>query len=338
MKRRRDWRLLVVALALLAIPALWLALSSHSVRERRDATLAGVPQFPAPGQRLRRGPLPAQRPAPPPAAPIVARAADPMLSFVLQPGSGVGLVHVNALFNTPLFDRLRECLPDDFRSLEQHGREIGLDVTRDVDRIALAPGGMAISGFFEGKPVARQMAPPSAQEEQYRGATLLSGANHCTAQLGNLVVVSNTGECRGLIDRALSPAPPDAEQQVYGDIYLRSDLAPLRAPDTPPQIRALVDELSFVTLRANVWDSMAVTLEGAPLPGRDVRDLAQMARGALALIRTQLEEDQVEAQALAELANVSTVSGKLELEMALPAQDLFDRLHFPCPGRDAGVR
>jgi hypothetical protein len=336
-KKRRDFRLLALAVVLLAIPALWLAWSSRAVRERREATLAGVPQFPAPGQQPRPKPFPVTRPAAPPPPPSAAKPpSDPMLSFVLQPANGVGLVQVNALFNTPFFERLRQCLPNDFRSLEENGREIGIDFSRDVDRVAMAPGGMAISGFFEGKPVAQKMARPGSAEDHYRGATLFSLGSHCTAQMGNLVIVSNTDECRELIDRALMPVPADAQQQVYGEIFLKSDLAPLRTEETAPQIRALLDELDGVTLRANVWDSMAVTLEGRPRPGRNVRDLAQIARGAMTFLRGQLDEDQIELQALADLAKVSPESGQLEIELALPASDLFDRLHFPCPGRDGG--
>src|SRR5207245_2706923 len=104
--------------------------------------------------------------------------------------------------------------------------------------------------------------------------------------------------------------------------FLRSDLTPLRGKDAPPEIRAIVDGLDGLTLRANVWDSVALTLEGAPRSGRDARELAQMARGVVALAKGQLEEDQVELQTLADLAQVSTQGDKLEVNLALPAKDL----------------
>jgi hypothetical protein len=44
----------------------------------------------------------------------------------------------------------------------------------------------------------------------------------------------------------------------------------------------------------------------------------------------------VELGTLANLAKVSTEGGKLELNLAVPAQDLFERFHFPCEGRDGG--
>jgi hypothetical protein len=80
-----------------------------------------------------------------------------------------------------------------------------------------------------------------------------------------------------------------------------------------------------------------LTLSGTPQAGRSVRDLAQMARGAISLVKNQLDDDAVEYRALADLASVGANPDKLEINLALPAQDLFDKLHFPCPGRDGGM-
>lgn len=337
----KDRKLLVAALVLLALPIAWLFFSSRKDEARRDATLAGVPQFPAPHQAPRRRPFPVtappQKPPPPMPAPRPQEQHDPIASFVLQPGSGAGLIHVNALFNTPLFDRLRQCLPQQFGTLDRLGKELGIDLTRDLDRVGLAPEGVAMSGFFEGKPVAQSMSGPDATSEDYRGAQIFTTPNgHCNAQMGNLVLSSQTGQCKDLIDRALSPTPADAGDQLYGDVYLRSDLSGLRSEATQPEVQALLQNLDGVTLRANVWDSVALTLEGAPRAGRDAQDLARMAKAAIAVVKSQVPEDDVEMQTLADLASVSTESGKLQMDLALPAQDLFDRFKFPCEGRDAG--
>ena len=337
--KRRDLRLLVLALVLLAIPVAYVWWNARAVQERRDKTIAGVPQFPAPHQAPRRKPFPVAAPRPaevPRPPPPVAGKHDPMASFVLAPSSGAALVQVNALFNTPLFERLRQCLPAQFSALDQLGRKLGVDLAYDVDRVALTPGGVAMSGFFEGKPVAESMMGPGASSESYRDGVIFANRGRCAAQLGNLVVTSDSGGCRALIDRALAPTPADAADQLYGDIFARSDLAPFRAADAPPEVRALLDGLDGLTLRANVWDSVALSVEGTPRAGHDARDLLQMARGAVALAKGQLDEDQVELQTLAEFAKVSTESGKLELNLALPAQDLFERMHLPCPGRDGG--
>jgi hypothetical protein len=93
-------------------------------------------------------------------------------------------------------------------------------------------------------------------------------------------------------------------------------------------------------LRANVWDSVALSIEGDPASGKTAAELARMARGAISLARTQLDSDDSELSALADLANVSFDPKQLRVDLALPAADLLQRLHFPCPGkektRDAG--
>ena len=339
MRRRRDLRLVVLALVLLAVPGAYVWWNARAVQERREKTLAGVPQFPVPHQAPRRKPFPVAAPRPPeaprPMVPV-AQQHDPMASFVLAPSSGAALVQVNALFNTPLFERLRQCLPEQFGARDQLGRKLGVDLAYDVDRVALTPGGVAMSGFFEGKPVAESMMGPGASSERYRDGVIFSKNNHCAAQLGNLVVSSASGDCRALIDRTFEPTPANATEELYGDVFARSDLAALRTAEAPPEVRALLDGLDGLTLRANVWDSVALSVEGTPHAGRDARDLMQMAKGAVALAKGQLDEDQVELQTLAEFAKVSSESGKLELNLALPVQDLFDRMHLPCPGRDGG--
>jgi hypothetical protein len=338
MKKRRSSRLLLIAAALLACVAVRVLWTSREVRERREVALAGVPSFPQPGQQPVRKSTANHTP---PIKPLVKPRTQPaphdnMLSFVHGAGGSVALVHVNALLNTPLFDRLRQCMPKEFAQLEGNGG--GLNFSRDIDQLAMVPGGgMVMSGFFEGKPIAEQMLKNATASDQYRGATILTHNNDCTAQLGNLIVESPAGNCKDLVDRALAPTTDDAQNEVYGDVYMRTDLSALRADGTPPELRTLVDGLSGMTVRANVWDSVALTVEGAPLSGKDANELAQIARGAVTLVKSQLNDDQVELQALAELAKVSTDSGKLELTLALPASDLFDRFHFPCPGlADAG--
>ncbi|MCA1825553.1 MAG: hypothetical protein ABR567_11175 [Myxococcales bacterium] len=340
---KRDRRLLIAALILLAIPLAWLWFSSRDAEKRREITLKGVPDFPAPHQQPRRRPFPVSAPAPAPVRPAPKKPPaanhDPMASFVLQPGAGAGLIQVNALFNTPLFDRLRQCLPEQFKGLDNLGRALGgVDLTRDLDRIGVAPEGVAMSGFFEGKPVAESMIGKGASTDEYRGATIFTqaGRKSCAAQLGNLVVSSQQGDCRALIDRALAPTPADASDQLYGDVFLRSDLAGFRNDQMPAEVRALVNNLDGVTVRANVWDSVALTIEGQPRIGRNPDDIARMAQAAVSVLKSQLGEDDVELQTLADMSKVSTASGKLEVNLALPAQDLFDRFKFPCEGRDGG--
>jgi hypothetical protein len=338
LKQRRGQGLLLAAALLLACVVAWVFWSSREVRVRREATLAGVPAFPQPRQEL-----PQRKPM---VRPQIAKPAeahprqDSMLSFVHGSSGTVTLIHVNALFNTPLAERFRQCMPKAFQEMEKGSGLAGVDLTRDIDQVAMVPdGGVVISGFFKDTALADQPMKPGSKREEYRGATIISSQSQCVAQRGNLVIVSSAGDCPALLDRALAPTPDSAQDEIYGDLYMRSDLAALHDDSTPSALKPLVDGLSGLTLRANVWDSVALSFEGSAASGKDAGDLAQMARGAVELFKSQLDDDQVELQALAELAKVNTSSGRLEMSLALPAADLFDKLHIPCPGiADAGVQ
>ncbi len=347
----RDLRSAAVALLLLAIcGGLWVWMSADA-SARRERVLASVPAFPARGQdqSARRAsapgtPPPAPRPLPA-ATPAPSAKVDPMTSFVLKPTHDVALVHVNALLNTPLFARIKECLPAGWNKATQAMAGLGIDLERDVDRLAVIGDGMALSGFFEGKPIARNIASlwPDVEERSYRGQQLWLSRDMGVAQIGNLLVLGPSSSMDRLLDRALDPAPPGADpQDVYGDVFLRSDVSNLRdhdGPDgataTPDAMRAIVDSLSGITVRANVWDLVAVSVEGKPQAGHSVADLAGMANGAISLAREQLDPSDVELATLADLAKVTSSKDALTVDLALPVNDVFDKLHFPCPGPEA---
>ena len=343
---KRDLRAVLIAVALLlASGSLWLWSSSRA-RERREQALAGVPAFPAPGQRLERRPVPPgqkppppmPRPAPPPPA-GPARAADPMTSFVLAPAPSVAMVSVNALLNTPLFEKVKECLPLRYESFVEQARSVGVDLERDVDRVATIDGGAAMSGFFEGKDVAGALASrfgPDVRTHTHRGVTVHSGPGAAVAQSRNLIVFGDPARIDAMLDRALDPPTGGDPAEVYGDVYVRSDLSGVRAAAgrENESVQALLDQLAGVTVRANVWDSVALTVEGKPRGGMSAQELARMARGAIALVRKQIAQDDVEVAALAELAKVEAGKDGLQVDLALPAKDLFERLKIPCPGRD----
>lgn len=344
----RDLRTAAVALCLLAISgSVWMWMS-RGAADRREKVLAGVPEFPVRGQRgdIRPSGPRSPRPAPPAVAAVPAaeqagpaRKLDAMTSFVLKPSKNVALIHVNALLNTPLFDRIRQCMPAQWAGFTDGAAKMGLDLERDVDRLAMSSDGMAMSGFFEGKPIARNIAQqmPEMTERTYRGQSIFTSRGGGIAQVGSLLLAGPADSMEALLDRALDPAPTAADpEDIYGDVFMRTDLSDLRASGdgaaTPDAVRALLDGLSGVTVRANVWDTVALSVEGKPQAGRSVGDLAAMARGAISLVRDQLDPGEVELATLAELAKVSSAKDALNIDLALPVNDLFDKLHFPCPG------
>ena len=214
---------------------------------------------------------------------------------------------------------------------------MGVDLERDVDRLAVSADGMAMSGFFEGKPIARTIAGywPDAEERPYRGQSIWISRHAGIAQVGNVVVAGTADSMERLVDRALDPPPQGADpNDVYGDVFMRSDLTDLRrsAGGSSDPVQAMLDGLSGVTVRANVWDMVALSIEGKPQAGRSVADLAAMARGAISLAREQLDPSEVELATLAELAKVTGSGEAVNIDLALPMNDIFDKLHFPCPG------
>jgi hypothetical protein len=348
----RDLRTAAVAAGVLVLSgAAWVWMSRNAV-ERRERVLSSVPAFPSRGQEQQSRRPPAgdsSRPAPPrrvdlppPSEPMRSAKADPMTSFVLQPAHNVTLVHVNALLNTPLFDRIRQCMPAGWERMTEETAQLGIDLERDLDRVAVTADGMALSGFFDGKPIARNIARgwSDLEEHEYRGHRIWVARQGGIAQIGNLLLVGSRGSMDKLLDRALDPAPEGADpQDVYGDVFMRSDLSDLRGRGegaNPDVLGAILEGLSGVTVRANVWDTVALSVEGKPQPGRNVNDLAGMARGAIALAREQLDPSNVELATLAELAKVSGSGEALNIELALPMNDIFDKLHLPCPAAEQG--
>jgi hypothetical protein len=352
--RRRDAFTLAVAALLLALGAGLFYLWTERARERRDLVLQGVPEFPRPGQQVVQRRAPLGRPAPPPKpvetlpAPAPKPAKDRLAAFALAPTRSVAVVQINALLNTPLWTRFKECAPDALRQVEAASKELGLDFERDLDRAAIVPGGIGISGFFEGKPIAERLAAKGGEytTRDYRGQTLYtSGRGSCVAQLGTLVVAGRAESCEGLVDRALDgEAGPDASQELYGDLYARTDLKDLRERFAGPDngetdvFGTLVKQLDGVTLRANVWDQVALSVDGVPADNGNAGDLSKMARAAISLAKTQIGEDDVELRTLADLAQVRSEGGKLKLDLAMSVDDLFDKLHLPCPGRDGAPK
>jgi len=352
-RARRDLRTAGAAILLLALcGGIWLWMSA-TASEHREKVLATVPAFPVRGQdqqsrRARPAAAPQERApdrAPPPAPePAQPARTDPITSFVLKPAPYVALVHVNALLNTPLFARIKECVPVGWRQVTESMEQLGIDVERDVDRVAMMADGMALSGFFEGKPIARNIASQwsEVEERSYRGQTLWMSRSRAVAQVGNLLVLGPRDSIEPLLDRALDPAPAAADpQDVYGDVFVRTDLTALLGSESrrddataPDPMSAVLQALSSVVVRANVWDLVALSVEGKPQSGKDVRDLASMARGALAVAKEQLDPGDVDLATLASLAKVDASKDALLIDLALPGSELFDKLHFPCPGAE----
>ncbi len=150
----------------------------------------------------------------------------------------------------------------------------------------------------------------------------------CTAQLGNLLLLGFSRSCEGLVDRALdAPAPGASADDLYGDLYFHTDLSEPIPGDDP--LSRLYQSLAGSPREPMSRDDVALSLEGNPKSPGDAENLAGMARGALALAKGQLDEDDEKLQALAEsrqgaergrqAADRSGAAGRAALRPAAPA-------------------
>lgn len=348
-RTRKDGQTVLIALLVFALmggAGWWM---SRSLRKQQEEVLATVPAFPSkedPPKERRRPPDPIAVSAPPPVTPTpsaspVPRPPDALTRFAMQPSKSVALVEVNAIVNTPFFERLQECYPIPEDSPD---RQPPFDWRRDVDRVAMTDHGMIMSGFFDDKLVASWMTNRNghATQREYRGFVIFDLGAQSSAQRGSIVMTGPANEMNAMIDRVLDPAPADAATaDVYGDVYFRSDMQGFRtelgenAQEGQNRVLdSIFERLDGVTLRANVWDSVALTLDGAPRNGQSIEGLASVIRGALSVAKNQIDSDDVRLSVLSELAKVDTDDKGIKLNLAVPVADLFDKFHFPCPAKD----
>jgi hypothetical protein len=345
-KRKRwhsDLRLLGVALVLLLLAGAGWWSSKATAREERAEALAGLPPFPS--QHLAHERPAAAAPAQPQAALAPKPAArDRLAAFATAPAANLAVIQVNALIHTPLFAKLKACLPEMFSQLADAGG-LGLNLERDVDRVALIPGGIAVSGTFDPHLAERLAAGSGASgKARYRDAELYATpGDGCFAQLGSLVFIGAAGGCEALVDRALdTPESPQSSEVLESDLYTRTDLAALRngaAQDSSAdgQLAPILQGLGGLTLKANVWDDVALSLDGTPKAGEKshLEELAALARFSVEAGKLSSSEDPAWT-ALLEKATVDVRGGHLQIDLALPAEALFERLQLPCVGRDGG--
>jgi hypothetical protein len=342
--RRRDVVLLSVVVVLFLFGGLAWWVWTQEFEERRAEVLAGLPPFPsAPDAGLARRQAPARPRVEAPPLPVEARSH--LEAFVLAPTGNLAVVQVNALVNTPFYARLEACLRQEFEGLADAGVLFGgLDVKRDVDRVALVPGGVAVSGSFAPDFAARLAQQwPGAVPASYRDVQIYAGGDGCVAQVGSLLLLGSSHDgCAALIDRALAPVPQSTSADpLESDLYTRTDLSALRAaaaqePAGSP-LSEVTEGLEQVTLRANVWDQVALSIDATPKGGgKDgLSQLARLSELALQAGQTQMADDPAWS-ALLDQSKVNTAKGHLLLDVALPAEALFDRLQLPCGRPDAG--
>jgi hypothetical protein len=367
---KRRWPILVVGLLLLGAAAYFMAQGEppeHTPAVEKVAFPRYMRGSESERQEKRRTLLPvvAQAlanpgvPTPPP------RPRDPML-VAMPSGKGKTAVvfEANALRNSPVGELLLDCLraraghEDPF---EQLHRESGVDMLRDVDRVAITSDGALISGDFHaanfdklfGNAASRTgygdhgmiYTPPHRDEVEREGPKPSHQIGAMAVWNGQMVIsAESVADAQRIIDRleGRGPQAPPAlnEGETYGEVYgtlAPADLAELLGPSQKALTDKLQDAAQEVKLHVDASRDVAVV---ADLGGDDkdkVTDLGKTLGGVLSLARLKAQADgDADLTELLDLARVRPEGGAFRAELALPLSMLEKQLSWCRERLDGG--
>jgi hypothetical protein len=356
LRRRNLW---LIAAAALLVAAGWL-LTHEPDPEQAAPERIWFPTYARHEdlERARRRELPAQvfdsgkqRPA-----------GDPLIRALKKGGTAV-VVEANALRNSPIGELLLDCFRAGKQNpLETLKRDYGLDVTKDVDRIALTDDGLVVSGSFGDAAWNEMLGPlPKSYGDEglvYPDVKIPDGAlpdggpaesTQTIARWGDnhLVITDSREAAETLIDRLEgrgATEPAVTSDQTFGEIY-----GAVQVPDLafllPPERAQLADQLRSLSKEARIHvdatGDVAMVLELEGSDPAQLNDLAKAIASSLALWRTQAlaTGDQRAAQLLdfASVAPDRETAGAdhhITLKLALPMAFLEKQLAWCRP--DAG--
>lgn len=342
--RRTGW--LLGALALLLLGA-WLSslAETHPPPRTRPAVAFPSRLRPHEWERLTtRRTLVVQASIAPvgPAAPEEPERRDPFLAALpVRPGDPVVVFEANALRHSRLGERFVECaLARDPRAFDELQREIGIDVLKDVDRVAFVGESVVVSGFFQRLDPAQIVRATGAEPRRVGEAGVVYGDETATPGPGRLavgtwrdqlvVVSEDAAHVRRAIDQLEGrAAPPEVELPdgfAYGEVYGIVPGAALRRLLRDDR-ELLADRLASAAQRIELHvDAMGDVAAVARFQGDDASALSDLARAmggvlAAARLHAQVNGDRILAELL-DQASVSPGDGLFTVNVALP----FDRV------------
>jgi len=299
--------------------------ASDAERARARATLA----LPGPTSP----PSPGAAPEAPPGDEAPPRRDPFLVALPLRKDDPVLVLEANALRHSRLGERFVACLqqrdPELFASI---ARETGVDVLKDVDRVALAGDSVVLSGFFDRARWDGILGQYVEPEPYGASGNLYPAGSKTVGTWGDhLVVVSDDpARIRQAIDqlegRTPVPATGIPEDMTYGEAYGVVPGAAVRQL-LGSDARGIADRLATLADRIELHvDAMqdiaaVVQVRGSDRAGLD--DLARTMGAALAVARVEAQAtgDQATA-ALLEQAEVEPGGAGLALKVALPAARL----------------
>lgn len=290
----------------------------------------------------------ATTPAPTPAPPAGATSSRDRLTRALSSPSGGGAVvfEVNALRHSPLVDALLKCRAqqqgDEMAGLDLLKNELGIDVTEDVDRVALDAEVLAVSGFFDKLALPAELGDGEGYGDGGRIYTMTDdkGAPAFLARVGTDLVMTSTSadELKAAIDRAegrREAASTFPDGVVGGEVYGMVGPALLQSlvgmGGGGGQLGGLADMLTTATVRMAVDDAAALSLDIGTKRPEDGTELAKALGGAVAMARSRAASDgQHELAAMLEQARVVPgADGSIAFDLAIPGDELLQLMGCP---------
>jgi hypothetical protein len=340
---------------LLAVSVVLLAVAAGLARcgdERLGVTAPKVKPVEFPRERALREERQQRRAAasaPPstPPSPATLSSRDRLTRALSSPGRGGAVVfEVNALRHSPLVDALLKCRTqqqgDELAGLELLKTELGIDVTEDVDRVALDAEVLAVSGFFDKLALPPELGDGEVYGDGGRIFTMVDdkGGTAYLAKLGTDLVMTSTSEdeLKAAIDRTegrkeASGTFPDGV--VGGEVYGMVGPALLQSlvgmGGGSGQLQGLAGMLTTTKLRMAVDQAAAVSLDIGTKSPEDGAELAKAIGGAVAMARSHAAaEGQQELAAMLEQARVvPNDDGSIAFDLAVPGDELLKLMGCP---------
>lgn len=274
-------------------------------------------------------------------------AVDPVMAVLPPRGEGrmAVVLEASALLHGSLGQAFMECLtPSDDASLASLERATGLDLLRDLDRVAATDDDLLVASGQLGALDPSAVLPGFTRESLGADATLWSpsepnGQPSFVRWKDELVLM---GRDRAQLEAAVArleragrggevEAPMLSEGDSYGEIY--GVLGPEVFQDlVPPELAQRLTEVAQrIELHVSAQDDLGIVLEVEGEDRERLSELARMAGGALALGRLQAQTGtDRELAELLDLARVQDQGSRLALELAVPRAWLEERVLSRC--------
>lgn len=289
----------------------------------------------------------AMAPSSPTTAPAPPSSRDRLTRALSSPEKGGAVVfEVNALRHSPLVDALLKCRAkqqgDEMAGLDLLRSELGIDVTEDVDRVALDAEVLAVSGFFEKLALPPELGDGEGYGDGGRIYTMVDdkGGTAYLAKVGSDLVMTSTNEdeLKAAVDRAEGRREAGGtfpEGVVGGEVYgmvgpaLLQSLVGMGAGGG--QLDGLAQMLTTTKLRMAVDDAAAVSLDIGTKSPEDGAELAKALGGAVAMARSRAaSEGQQDLAAMLEQARVvPNDDGSIAFDLAVPGDELLKLMGCP---------